>query len=363
MNEDFYEEWQKRVDGTVTNRNIYFACKTVLPKEKEHEFSLERPQEIISYYTEKLAKSKNEMEASKYYHLRGCVYFDSDHLEFSLNDFKNSLELNPNNFLLFYDLAGVYLTLGDYDTVWKYCQKCVEISPNFPLVYLIITLCHSQKNNFDLAFESCKLCQKLDPEYLSAYYSEGYIFQYHLKDLEKALECYLRVIELSEKISRNQKRHRVALSYSSCGIIYNELNDFEKADYYFSKAIELENEQFYHLFRRGAYYFKSSKEKDGFEDLKKALKVAPSLDKAIHIHLERANHNYSKLKYRQALQDYLELFDLYGNNGVYFYRLGICYYHLHDFSNSLQYFDLSYQLTPFEITKTYISICLEHLEN
>jgi tetratricopeptide (TPR) repeat protein len=236
-----YQEWQKRVDGTVTNRNIYFACKSILPEETGKIFSLEKPQALVSHYTEKLLNSKHEKELSKNYHLRGCVYFDSDQLEFALNDFENSLKFDQTNFLLYYDLAGVYLTLGDFTKVWEYCQMCIQMSPEFPLVYLIVTLCHSQKNNFDLAFEACRTCQKLDPQYLSAYYSEGYIYQYHLKDLDKALECYLKVIDMSEKISRNQKRHRVALSYSSCGIIYGELNDFEKAEFYFSKAIELEN--------------------------------------------------------------------------------------------------------------------------
>jgi tetratricopeptide (TPR) repeat protein len=321
-----YQEWQKRVDGTVTNRNIYFACKSILPEGTEKIFTLEKPQELVAHYTEKLLNSKHEKELSRYYHLRGCVYFDSDQLEFALNDFENSLKFDQTNFLLFYDLAGVYLTLGDFIKVWEYCQKCIQMSPEFPLVYLIITLCHSQKNNFDLAFEACRTCQKLDPQYLSAYYSEGYIYQYHLKDLSKALEvshfflltslqCYLKVIEMSKKISRNQKRHRVALSYSSCGIIYGELKDFEKADYYFSKAIELENgkkklflkkEQFYHLFRRGAHYFKNSKEEKAFEDFEKALAIAPNIDKAVHIYLERANHFYTKQKYQEALEDYLQ---------------------------------------------------------
>jgi tetratricopeptide (TPR) repeat protein len=138
------------------------------------------------------------------------------------------------------------------------------------------------------------------------------------------------------------------------------------------KSFFKKKEQFYHLFRRGAHYFKNSKEEKAFEDFEKALSIAPNIDKAVHIYLERANHFYTKQKYQEALEDYLQffliflifflrLYDLYELNGVYFYRLGVCYYQTKDYASAVENFDISYKLCPFEITRTYLNLCIESI--
>ena len=166
----------QRIQGTVSYGTLYFENKTILPS---NEFSFKKPQEIIKFYTKNLISSTTEIELSKYYHLRGCVYFDIGNLEASLNDFKEALKYDKNNIWLYYDISDVYHANLNFEQLYKMSIKCIKLNKKFPysnsyfhfyfyffLVYLNLSMYYLQIKNFEEALKYCKICQELSPNYL-----------------------------------------------------------------------------------------------------------------------------------------------------------------------------------------------------
>lgn len=105
-----------------------------------------------------------------------------------------------------------------------------------------------------------------NPNNIDYYIDRGDIY-FSIRELEKALEDYSKVIELSSYSNSTKGRY-----YRDRGYTYYCLKEYKKAIEDFSKAIELEpTDRDYHNNRGNAYYYLKEYEK-AVEDYSKAIK-------------------------------------------------------------------------------------------
>jgi len=108
-------------------------------------------------------------------------------------------------------------------------------------------------------------------------------------------------MEISKNISiYSNKLNSIknAQYYYTQGVIAYQSNKKEEAEKYFSKAIQVENDNSMAYYNRGTYYYNEGKYKFAIDDFKKAIKLKPNFAEAYY-NLACA---YSKiLSFREAL--------------------------------------------------------------
>ena len=126
-----------------------------------------------------------------------------------------------------------------------------------------------KKENDDLLKVIEEYTRKIvkDPNNIDYYIDRGDIY-FSIREFEKALKDYSRVIELSSYSNSTKGRY-----YRDRGYTYYCLKEYKKAIEDFSKAIELEpTDRDYHNNRGNAYYYLKEYEK-AIEDYSRAIEV------------------------------------------------------------------------------------------
>ncbi len=115
---------------------------------------------------------------------------------------------------------------------------------------------------------------------LVAQYSDNTTYRYNravtlinLKQYQRALVDYKELIKAVPMESE----------YSfQVGNIYDQLDSLEKAKYYYTKAIEIENDNYFFYFKRGTLNLKQSQWNAAIPDFTKALEFNPEHDNSLH---------------------------------------------------------------------------------
>jgi tetratricopeptide (TPR) repeat protein len=160
----------KRIQKEINHHKIhcFFDSKTTLPSDS---FQPKDFQKLISFYTQKLLKSKSKEELSEYYHLRGCVYFDNFQYEPALFDFQHAENIETNNPVLYYDLACAYKVLSEFERCELKVLKSLELFPDFLLSLLLLANLLKKKNNFTEYKNLSNRCIELEPDNILGYLS------------------------------------------------------------------------------------------------------------------------------------------------------------------------------------------------
>lgn len=180
--------------------------------------------------------------------------------------FLKSVSINPDYLMGIFNLANYYHETGDYRNSIKYCDQYVELANNGNSNNLahILALRGEDKNylgDYQNAINDLENALKLNPNDAAAYKELGSSYR-NLDAYDEAIKYYSKAIELKPDYSQ---------AYDGRGICYDDgLNDFEKALSDYSKAIELNPKSGTYFFNRGALLFDNNLRKEALPDLKKA---------------------------------------------------------------------------------------------
>jgi len=175
-----------------------------------------------------------------------------------------------------------------------------SINPELGIEYGNQGLELSKKIDWDLGLAKC-------------YNSLGVVYSFGKSNYSKALECYLKALNINEKLGT---KFGIADNLGNIGIIYNELKNNTKALEYYFKALDLN---------------KIIANKYG---------IANNLGNIANIYEEQSN-------YSKALEYYQKVLDIYKHSGnksniaSCFQKIGIIYSNLKDYQKSLEYLNKS----------------------
>jgi len=130
---------------------------------------------------------------------------------------KAAIELDPENSLLWQNLASIYRGLvgvagGAEDWALKSYQRAAELNPKDPNPLLFIGEIHFLSGNFQGAAEAFLEAAKMDPEFARAYYNLAVAYN-ALGEPDRAIQALEKVLEILPEDSEDREQVEKDLSF------------------------------------------------------------------------------------------------------------------------------------------------------
>jgi len=156
---------------------------------------------------------------------------DRKYLYSSLVLFNKALDNDPNFIRAIIGKGTFYLNQGNYDSAFLYAKKALELDTEISDSHVLMGQCKSAIGETDEAISSYLEAIKLTPNDWRINYSLGTIYIQNKSDIVKGLPYIQKAYQLCTENRADM--------YLAIGISYFHIDDFEKAEYYYSKALEL----------------------------------------------------------------------------------------------------------------------------
>ena len=193
----------------------------------------------ISFDEEKRLDNVPTSDISAYdYVLRGdqmlsdfWMTFDVKYLNLSMELYKKALENDPDFTRAILGKARIFLRNENYDSALLYIEKAQKIDPEFPDGYFLKGSYYGSQGQDGKAFTNFSKALKMEPNDWRVNFRLGDISIRKRNDVINGLPYIQKAYNLS-----TEYRDQMYLNIGRC---YFHIGDFDKAEYYFSKALEL----------------------------------------------------------------------------------------------------------------------------
>jgi protein O-mannosyl-transferase len=149
-----------------------------------------------------------------------------------------------------------------------------------------------------------------------AFYNKGNIVKNKTGDLQEAISCYTRAIELKPDYAE---------AYNNRANTYAQQGIFDKAEEDYLKAIRLKPDYSDAYYDRGYMYLTLGATDKAVMDLSKAIELTPELDRAFY---NRGNAYSRMMQYGKAIEDYTRAIELNPEYARAYNNRGIAYIHI-----------------------------------
>jgi tetratricopeptide (TPR) repeat protein len=209
-------------------------------------------------------------------------------------------------------------------------SKAIKIKPDYADAYYFRGKVRNELKDYNGALTDFHKAVSIRP---SLIYAHIYIAKVNtkIKNYPNAIESYINFIENSDSNSRifwqkdkngfwYEDSISVAECYSKIGFLYYELNDYNVAKSYYSKAIEIDSINSYAFYARGFNNMLLNDLQGALSDLNRSIFINPEYSSA----LESRAKVKSRLKdYEGAINDYLRFQNLEPENKTAYFEIGI----------------------------------------
>lgn len=208
--------------------------------------------------------------------------------------FSKAIETEPNDFVTHHQRGLAYYSLKKYKKALCDYDKAIELNPEYADAYFNRSLVRSKLKDYQGASEDMKTASKLEPKYQKAIKQKDCISP---DDYQKGQEKNIEM-ERIENSSSGQ---------TGQGFLSAMKGDNNSAIKYFSKSIELEQNNPIAYHQRGIAYYNLKNYKNALNDFDKAIELDPNKTDAY------GNRSLVKLQlkdYEGALQDIEKVLDI-----------------------------------------------------
>ncbi|MGL1885475.1 MAG: tetratricopeptide repeat protein [Reichenbachiella sp.] len=266
---------------------------------------------------------------------RGITYYGMGDYYRAISDFLRAMEVEPENYTYYYNIAYSLYQLSDANEAIKYIDQAMERKSQYCEAYNLKGLIYDNQNSMDSSLYYFKKASDCDPKDGVKGYNVGYAY-YELEEYESAigwfelalereyesadlynylgnahfgLQNYKEALPFYEKhLEYNEENY---VSYYNIGTCHYMLKSYDQAIEWLDKANKFEADDYDITF----YLAKSYLRKD---DLKKSLKyvnesIALKSTKADYYDFRAAIYNEQE-EYELALMDYGTSIRLYPND-------------------------------------------------
>lgn len=141
---------------------------------------------------------------------RGISYYDKGMINKAIEEFKEVLELDPDDVKTHYHLGNAYADKGMFDEAISTYKKAIEKNPAFINAYLSLSTLYLDMEMIDEAISLCKQAINANPNdsFLCFHLGEAYALN---KQYEEAIAAYNNAISINPMDPETQ--YRLAESY------------------------------------------------------------------------------------------------------------------------------------------------------
>jgi len=238
------------------------------------------------------------------------------------------LKAHPRNIRPRVNLARLYLNRGNFSQAEKEARSAVEADPNYYAPHLVLGDLFRAKGDMDVAIYEYRAAVSRNPNNSEANARLGSVYE-DLNDVENAknfygdaLRCDERSLEVTiklgslllrsgdyfgakEVLTRAQdKVGKSATLFDLMGVTYLRLHNFEKSEYWFMQALELDSLNQKVALDFGMLRFEQNRITEALELLEKSAKQGYE---TYDLHYFLGRSYFAKKRYGEALEQFKKL--------------------------------------------------------
>jgi tetratricopeptide (TPR) repeat protein/WD40 repeat protein len=254
----------------------------------------------------------------------------------ALDAYQRAIETDPRYIYAYQQMGRAYYSLEDYKTAETYFKKTMEIAPDDEDTYATYGNFLDDIDRYEEAISMYLKAVELNPEYYWAWKQLGWAYHYS-GDEVKAEEALIKGAVLAAKKSD-------AWYYANLGDFYrNQLDDNNKALDAYQRAIETDLKYIYAYQQTGWAYYSLDDYETAETYFKKTLEMAPDDEDTYATY---GNFLDDIDRYEEAISMYLKAVELNPRYIYAYQQTGWAYYYLEDYRTAETYFKKTLEIAP-----------------
>jgi tetratricopeptide (TPR) repeat protein len=205
------------------------------------------------------------IEPAIIYFYRGNAYYLNGDPGSAIEDYSESIALNPSNPTAYVNRGISFAERGEFDSAVDDYTKAIELKHGESYVYYNRGNAYMMKGDIESAIKDFTTAIELNPDNFFAYHNRGTAYVMG-GDLEPAIRDFTKAIELNPND---------ADAYISRGNVYSRMNLLDPAIGDYSKAIEFNPRNAEAYFNRGNMYMTRNDLQAAIRDYTKTIEISP----------------------------------------------------------------------------------------
>lgn len=192
---------------------------------------------------------KQQEEDPRYQYNLALFHMNNGNIDEAIKYFNKSISLDAQHYLSYNGLGIAYLMKGEFKTAIDYFQKSLQLNPALTEAHNYMGTAYQELGMLDKAEQEFRTAAS-DANYKSKelpYYNLARL--YFTKDILKDALYYVQ-----KSIEANP---RLVMAHNLEGILYERLNDFDKAIESYKAGIKISRDDFNLKFNLAVAYFKN----------------------------------------------------------------------------------------------------------
>jgi tetratricopeptide (TPR) repeat protein len=318
----------------------------------------------IQDYNQSLQLNPNDADA---YYNRGYAYGAKGQDEQALNDFDQALKLKPDHALVFQIRGNIYLRQGDYPRALHDFDELVRLAPNDPISFDYRGNAYDAKGDFDHALQDLDQAVKLGPKNAGLLLDRGLVYV-HKRDFDRAIQdddqavrlnpnfapafdhrgyAYYRKGDLDRAIHDFDEAIRLdpkdVDAFDDRANAYDDKGDFDKAMKDYAEGIRQDPGDPVIFIDRGLAYLRKGEVDKAIADYNEALRLNPNSYMAT---MDRGDAYVQKGDYDQAVLDYGQALRLSPDSADPLISMGYAYVQKGDYDRAIEDLNQAIRIDP-----------------
>lgn len=184
----------------------------------------------------------------------------------AIQDYDETLRLNPNYVAALNNRGNAYLDKKEYNRAIEDYDRASGLDPNYALAFYNRARAYSAKKDDERALQDYEMAIRINPKYAAALYNRGNIYRAK-KDYDRAIKDYDQAIQLKPDY---------ALAFNNRGNIFRSRGDYDRAIQDYDDAVRLDRNYAAAFRNRGRARFDQGQFATAVPDLAKSAELQPS---------------------------------------------------------------------------------------
>jgi tetratricopeptide (TPR) repeat protein len=298
-------------------------------------------------------------ESSENWTKRGQMELVLDNYSQAISDFKEALRIEPTNASTIYYLTKAYKNSGNHKEAISTLDKTIENfrskNINSTFAYELLAEIYIEEKDYYKALDVLNQAIIQDKNNEKLYIQRADLYSLHLEDNNSAMKDYDNAVQISPTNIETLKNRAVFLIFyfdqpdaaikdlqqivqsdsnnieifNLLGIAYEQLNNYQNANYYYSKGIEIsyvDSASASFCYRnRGELKAKNNKFSEALKDYGAAIELNPTNEQ---LYIARGNFHLEYPKdiksaesdYTKAIKMRPDIIDTHGARGYFYFN-------------------------------------------
>lgn len=283
----------------------------------------------------------------------GDALWEDGQAEQALQLFDQAIQLDPDSAHGYTGRGMSYRSLDQLDKALADLNQAIELDSNYEVAFRERGMVYYNKGSYDLAINDCNQAVELNPSYARGYLCLGYIYE-DLEEYQDALTFYSKTIDLD-----NQEEY--AFAYRGELLRY-QFGDYNQAIDDLKRAVELDPAWAFAHASLGAAYSDSGNYSQAIDSLSTAVELDTN---DFWAYYTRAWPYFIENQYENSIADLNKVLSLttdsYYVSNAHF-RLGRNYYALGDYQDAIDSFTSSISTSSEEPVYSYYNRAISYDE-